>query len=438
MLQKFFTSGFRFNDSELELRSKFQMVNIAIVLSSLSLLYGISVNFLRETPGLIPLEFFLFLVNIVLFFILRRDKKLFTFVSTVITFQFTFFFLYLVYTNEPSSLKHIWLFTYPIILLYLQHKKFAIYWFVLTLFLLLIAPIQPFVKVSYSPFQVSYLAVVLIIVTMIIKFYQAKMEEARALVLSQQQKLQEQVKEMMQKDKLLSIQSKQAVMGEMMSMIAHQWRQPLSTVTLNISNLQIKRLLQEKVEAKDLDKTLEDISNTIIYLSETIDDFQTYFQPNKEIEEVEVHELLQRTINFVKPRIKNTQIIIEIEPFDTLYIETYQNEFVQVLLNILNNAIDVLVFDQVRNPNIKLSVTQIKEEVFIKIEDNARGIHIDDMAKIFDPYFSTKGKNGTGLGLYMSQMIVQKQFNGNIDVESSGNGAVFSIRVQKILNQNPS
>ncbi len=436
MLHKFFTSGFSFDESELELRSKFQMVNIAIVLSSISLLFGMSMNYLRATPDLIPMESFLLLINAVLFFILRRDKTKFTFVSTVITSQFTFFFLYLVYTNEPSSLKHIWLFTYPIILLYLQHKKFAVYWFMLTLFLLLIAPIQNFVAVSYSPFQVSYIAVVLIIVTLIINFYQLKMEEARSLVLSQQLKLQEQVEEMMKKDKLLSIQSKQAVMGEMMSMIAHQWRQPLSTVTLSISNIQIKRLLEEDIEAKDLDKTLEDISNTIIYLSETIDDFQTYFQPNKKIEEVEVRELLQRTINFVEPRLKNTQITIEIEPFDTLYIETYQNEFVQVLLNILNNAIDVLVFDQVRNPNIKISVTHIEDELIIKIQDNARGIHFDDMTKIFDPYFSTKGKNGTGLGLYMSQMIVQKQFNGNIDVESSGNGAVFSIRVQKILNQN--
>ncbi len=436
MLHKFFTSGFSFNESELELRSRFQMVNIAIVLSSFSLLYGMTMNYLRATPELIPVESFLLLVNIILFFILRHNKTKFTLVSTVITFQFTFFFLYLIYTNEPSSLKHIWLFTYPIILLYLQHKKFAVYWFMLTLFLLLIAPIQTFVSVSYSPFQVSYIAVVLIIVTLIINFYQSKMEEAKSLVLSQQLKLQEQVEEMMQKDKLLSIQSKQAVMGEMMSMIAHQWRQPLSTVTLNISNIQIRRLLEEDIEAKDLDKTLEDISNTIIYLSETIDDFQTYFQPNKEIEEVEVHELLQRTINFVEPRVKNTQITIEIEPFDTLYIETYQNEFVQVLLNILNNAIDVLIFDQVRNPKIKVSVTQIEDEVLIKIQDNARGIHFDDMTKIFDPYFSTKGKNGTGLGLYMSQMIVQKQFNGNIDVESSGNGTVFRIRVQKTLNQN--
>jgi signal transduction histidine kinase len=427
--KKFFTSGFSFNESELELRSKFQMINIALVLSSLSLIYGMSMNLMRETPSLVPVELFLLCANVVLFFILRQDKTRFAFVSTVITFQFTFFFLYLVYTNEPSSLKHIWLFTYPIILLYLQHKKFAIYWFMLMLFLLLIAPIQPFYKVSYSPFQVSYIAVVLIIVTVIINFYQSKMQEARDLVLSQQEKLKEQVQELVHKDTLLSIQSKQAVMGEMISMIAHQWRQPLSTVTLSISNLQIKRLLGEDIEQKDFDKTLEDISKTVLYLSDTIDDFQTYFHPNKEIEEREIHELLERTINFVLPRIKSTQINIEIEPFEKLIIETYTNEFIQVLLNIINNAIDILVEDAIDKPEIKLSVTQTQENVSIFIKDNAKGIATSNVGKIFDPYFSTKGKNGTGLGLYMSQMIVQKQFNGEISVESSQKGTIFKIRV---------
>ena len=433
-LDNFFTSGVVFDNSDLELRSKFQMVNIALVLSSLSLIYGMITNYLRGTVGLIPLEFILLCANIILFFILRKDRNRFTLVSTMITFQFTFFFLFLVYTNEPSSLKHIWLFTYPIILLFLQHKKYAIYWFLFTLFALLIAPLQTFVDVSYTPFQVSYISVVLIIVTVIINFYQAKMEEARKLILEQQIKLEGHLEEMKQKDQLLSVQSKQAVMGEMISMIAHQWRQPLSTVTLSVSNLQIKSLLGEELKKEEIAQALENISNTVVYLSETIDDFQTYFHPNKELLEVELHELLQKAVNFVLPRLKETKIKIEIKDFDNLVITTYMNELIQVILNILNNAVDIHISENTPHPEIVISVKETESSVEILLNDNASGIKEENIEKIFNPYFSTKGKNGTGLGLYMSQMIVQKQFNGHIEVQSSSLGTTFIVKMDKHLS----
>jgi len=433
-LDNFFTSGVVFDNSDLELRSKFQMVNIALVLSSLSLIYGMITNYLRGTVGLIPLEFILLCANIILFFILRKDRNRFTLVSTMITFQFTFFFLFLVYTNEPSSLKHIWLFTYPIILLFLQHKKYAIYWFLFTLFALLIAPLQTFVDVSYTPFQVSYISVVLIIVTVIINFYQAKMEEARKLILEQQIKLEGHLEEMKQKDQLLSVQSKQAVMGEMISMIAHQWRQPLSTVTLSVSNLQIKSLLGEELKKEEIAQALENISNTVVYLSETIDDFQTYFHPNKELLEVELHELLQKAVNFVLPRLKETKIKIEIKDFDNLVITTYMNELIQVILNILNNAVDIHMSENTPHPEIVISVKETESSVEILLNDNASGIKEENIEKIFNPYFSTKGKNGTGLGLYMSQMIVQKQFNGHIEVQSSSLGTTFIVKMDKHLS----
>jgi signal transduction histidine kinase len=429
----FFTSGIHFSESELDLKSKFQMINIALILSSIALIYGILTNYIREISLLIPVELSLLCMNIILFAVLRRRKHAFTFVSTIITFQFTFFFLFLVYTNEPSSLKHVWLFTYPIILLFLQHKKFAIYWFLLTLFLLLIAPVQSFIDVSYSPFQVSYLGVVLIIISVIINFYQAKMQEARDMVVAQQIQLKEQLKEMQKKDQLLSLQSKQAVMGEMISMIAHQWRQPLSTVTLSISNLQIKGLLGEDIKKEELDKALENISDTVIYLSETIDDFQTYFHPQKELLEIGINELLQKAVNFVLPRLKDTKIVIEVQEFKDVLMVTYVNELIQVILNILNNAVDVLIEESVQNPNIIIDLRENEKNIEIVISDNASGISEENISRIFDPYFSTKGKNGTGLGLYMSQMIVEKQFNGHISVESSSAGTFFIVNMKKQL-----
>jgi signal transduction histidine kinase len=432
-LDNFFTSGIVFENSELELRSKFQMVNVALVLSSFALFYGMFTNYMHGTIELIYVEIVLLCFNFILFFLLRNKRERFSLVSFMITFQFTFFFLFLIYTNKPDSLKHIWIFTYPIILLFLQHKKYAIYWFLLTLFLLLIAPLQPFFHVDYSFFQVSYLGVVLVIVSVIMNFYQAKMQEARDLVIKQQEKLQEQLADLKQKEKLLSLQSKQAVMGEMISMIAHQWRQPLSTVTLSISNLQIKRLLGTELTEDELDNALENISDTVVYLSETIDDFQTYFHPNKERTKIEIHELLDKAVHFVTPRLKNTKIEIKINNEDELLIETYMNEFIQVALNILNNAVDILIEENTPNPSIEIDIKSDEKYFEIFFKDNASGISQENINKIFDPYFSTKGKNGTGLGLYMSQMIVQKQFLGNIRIESSAKGSVFIVKMKKEL-----
>lgn len=435
-INKFFTSGWEFDEAELSLRSKFQMINVAILLSSFGLIYGITTNYVRHIENLNTIEALLLSINIVLLFILRKYKNSFSYVSLIITAQFTFLFLFLIYSSEPSALKHVWLYTYPIILLYLQNKKDAIYWVLVTIFVLMLAPIQPFFEVSYSLFQVSYIAVVLVIISIIIHFYQLKMDEAKSLILKQQDLLKEQVVQLTHKDQLLSTQSRQAVMGEMISMIAHQWRQPLSTVTLSVSNLQVKKLLGDKIDDESLNKALEDISDTVVYLSNTIDDFQTYFRPIKEVSEIEIHELLQKAISFVLPRLKSTKIYIEMDSkkYKNVVLHTYMNELIQVVLNILNNAIDALVLSRGENPSIIISVEEKEHTAVIIIKDNAGGIKAEDISRIFEPYFSTKGKNGTGLGLYMSQMIIQKQFNGKIDVISSGNGTFFSIEIEKILS----
>jgi signal transduction histidine kinase len=418
-IEDIFTSGWMFDEFEIDMRSKYQMLNIAIFLSGSSLIFAVLRNIFIEQYALIPIEIVLLLTNFTLFFVLRKFQKSFKIVSTIITLQFTIFFLFLIYTNEPSSLKHVWIFTYPIILLYLQKKKHAIYWFSLILLLLLIAPLQTFIQVPYSMLQVTYLAFVLIVVAVMVNFYQIKMEDANELIVKQQG--------------LLQNQAKQAVMGEMISMIAHQWRQPLSTVTLSISNLQIKKLLGEEVDDKEIETALEDISETVIYLSNTIDDFQTYFHPNKELTEISLYDLLQKTVGFARPRLKGTKIDLVVDIDEAILLHTYVNELVQVTLNIINNAIDALIVSSSKDKNIRIATKAREEKIIITIADNAGGINEENLQRIFDPYFSTKGKNGTGLGLYMSQMLVQKQFNGSIKVNSSSDGTIFYIEIQKNL-----
>ncbi|MCK4874711.1 MAG: HAMP domain-containing histidine kinase, partial [Sulfurimonas sp.] len=261
-----------------------------------------------------------------------------------------------------------------------------------------------------------------------------KTAELRELNESLEGKVQDKIEELIHKDKLLTVQSKQAVMGEMISMIAHQWRQPLSTVTLQISNLQLKKMLNKKIESSELDNALNYISDTIVYLSQTIDDFKTYFHPNKEVVNIEIHELLQKTVNFTLSRVKDREIDVHIDKESSINIKTYINELIQVVLNIINNAIDAHNESKLENPIINLSVKDEGSDILIYIVDNAGGIKDENLPKLFEPYFSTKGKNGTGLGLYMSQMIIEKQFNGEIEVKTSENFTTFIIRLPKDIS----
>jgi len=460
IFNNFFTSGWEIQDDTNSVKNKFQMLNVGLLLSSLGLTFGMSSNYIKGDFNLIFIELVLISINIIMFFLLRVDKKYYNYVVAPFTGQFALLFLFLMYSSEPNSMKHVWLFTFPIIILFYKDTKKAIMWLVFLFSMILIAPFQPFIEVQYSLHQTLYILFVVVIVAAIMYTYKMKIDEAKKIILEQQNQLldfnsklssqvesktsqlqeineslevtvKEKIEELIQKDKLLTVQSKQAVMGEMITMIAHQWRQPLSSITLQISNLQFKSLLGEEVSEKDISQTLSEISDTIIYLSETIDDFQTYFHPNKDITEIKIDEVINKAINFALPRLKESNIEIVVESGIDTTIKIYLNELIQVLLNILNNSIDALVEAKKIDSKISFKVEDMGKKILIKISDNALGILPEIQQHIFEPYFSTKGQNGTGLGLYMSQMIIQKQFNGEIDVASSDKGTTFNILIVK-------
>jgi signal transduction histidine kinase/ABC-type nitrate/sulfonate/bicarbonate transport system substrate-binding protein len=256
-----------------------------------------------------------------------------------------------------------------------------------------------------------------------------KTKELREVNESLEATVKEKVAELIQKDELLTTQSKQAVMGEMISMIAHQWRQPLNTITLQISNLQLKEMMGEKIESEELSKTLQNISNAIVYLSNTIDDFKTYFHPNKELSEIKVSELLQRVLSFIEPRAKKANVRIYVRGAKDTTVKVYINELIQVLLNLLNNAIDAYEKGDFTTKEIIITVQKQDNRLLITVSDKAGGIKKEHLQRLFEPYFSTKGKNGTGLGLYMSKMIIEKHFGGSIDVHVQDGGTEFIVEI---------
>ena len=258
-----------------------------------------------------------------------------------------------------------------------------------------------------------------------------KTKELREINESLEATVQEKIEELIQKDEILTAQSKQAVMGEMISMIAHQWRQPLNTITLQISNIQLKEMMGEKVSTKEYQTLLENISDSVVYLANTIDDFKTYFHPNKETTTLVIKELIDKAISFIEPRMLRNKVFVEVHGDTETTVSVYVNELIQVILNILNNTIDAYEALDVEKKIIDISVKADEKRVVISIRDEAGGIAKEHIQQIFEPYFSTKGKNGTGLGLYMSKMIIEKQFNGTIRVVSKNGSTIFSIDIPK-------
>ena len=241
-----------------------------------------------------------------------------------------------------------------------------------------------------------------------------------------------------EKDKQLIQHSRMAQMGEMISMIAHQWRQPLSAVTATTMGIRVKVELgpydfeteKDRCAFKDyLDKSLDDIDDYVQNLSATINDFRDFYKPNKETILMSPDEIILYSLKIVEATLKNQNIrlIKELDSRDK--IEMYDKEMMHVILNILKNAQDNFVEKKTAHPYIKITTKENR----INICDNGGGINEEYMEKIFEPYFSTKTeKNGTGLGLYMSKIIVEEHHRGNLKAINQADGVCFSMEIGKV------
>lgn len=218
---------------------------------------------------------------------------------------------------------------------------------------------------------------------------------------------------------------------EMMSNIAHQWRQPLAEISSILMLIKIK-YDTNSLDFKTMDKKIDEANNVLEYMSKTIDDFKGFFSTNKEKEEFYLKDLIEDVININRNILELNSIEIDINIDKNIKINNFLNEYQQVVLNILKNAKDVLIEKNIEKPTIKIYSKTNQDSISLFIEDNAGGIKVEPINKIFEAYFSTKEDGlGTGIGLYMSKMIVEKSLKGNIKVKNSDFGAVFEISVLK-------
>ena len=220
------------------------------------------------------------------------------------------------------------------------------------------------------------------------------------------------------KDELVYQQSKMAAMGEMLGNIAHQWRQPLSTISTASTGTKLQKEMN-CLSDEQLYSSLTTINNSAQYLSQTIDDFRGFFNPNNnKIKEFDITDTFTRTLKLISAQFnaKNIEIIEDIK---SQKLSSIENELIQVLINILNNSRDALITKE-KGKRLLFINTYVKEKnLHIEILDNAGGIQKDIIDRIFEPYFTTKHKSqGTGIGLYMSQDIISNHLNGSLSVSN--------------------
>ena len=250
-------------------------------------------------------------------------------------------------------------------------------------------------------------------------------EEKNRVNLNLKKQVDEAIEKTKAKDRQLLSQSRLAQMGEMISMIAHQWRQPLAAISATSNSLNIKVQLQT-LDNKTILELTDRISQYSEHLSSTIDDFRLFFKPNKEKSHTTYNEILVSVLNIIETSIINKNITIKKELDSTTQFYTYPNEIKQVILNLLKNAEDVLIEREIENPQIIIK----SYNNILEIIDNGGGVKDEIYEKIFDPYFTTKDeKNGTGLGLYMSKTIIEEHCKGTLTLRNSKNRAIFRISI---------
>ncbi len=244
-------------------------------------------------------------------------------------------------------------------------------------------------------------------------------------------KIKNAIEENSKNEQMLIQQSRLAAMGEMIGNIAHQWRQPLNALGLVVQNIYYSYEMGD-LDKEYLEHSMNKSKKLTSQMSKTIDDFRNFFRPDKRQETFSISEGIQSVCELVSASYNNHNIEITTNLDDSLIAIGYPNEFSQVLLNIFTNAKDALLEKKIVKPKVSVRSFGKDDKIVVELEDNAGGIDKNVIKKVFDPYFTTKSKkSGTGIGLYMSKMIIENSMKGEISVHNSPNGAVFRIEIKQ-------
>ncbi len=258
------------------------------------------------------------------------------------------------------------------------------------------------------------------------KMVEEKTKELKELNQTLEERVQEEIARNEERQCVMFWQSRHASLGQMLANIAHQWRQPLTELSLAMFN--IKKAFQNNSE-DDMSKFYIESKHIIKNMSETIDDFTNFFNPHKEKHYFNISESIKESIVLLESMINDEMITVKAD-FEDIEVLGITNELTQVIINLINNSKDAFIHNSILLREISIIIKKENNFAIIEVQDNAGGIAKENLEKIFEPYFTTKHKSrGTGLGLFMSRMICERGLNGTLDVKTKKNMTIFSIKI---------
>jgi ABC-type amino acid transport substrate-binding protein/signal transduction histidine kinase len=285
-------------------------------------------------------------------------------------------------------------------------------------------------KQSWSKQKVINAFMILVVVFIIILFVN-KYYLTKRLNQELEEELDKRTKEIIQKDELVISQARQAATGEILEMISHQWRQPLAIIQMAMNNIMADMQLGEEITYNKLNKIVDSVTKQTATLSTTIDKFSSFSSLQTTKQNIPILKIREEIESIIKADFNKNGIGLEFYSDYDGSILIYKNELIQVILSIMQNAKETLLARQIANGMIKMKFSKKEESLDISICDNAGGILEDNIDKIAKPYYSTKSLNSAGLGLYISNIIVKKHLNAELNWENKDNGACFTIRLPK-------
>ncbi|NQY21848.1 MAG: HAMP domain-containing histidine kinase [Campylobacteraceae bacterium] len=244
-----------------------------------------------------------------------------------------------------------------------------------------------------------------------------------------EKRVKEELKKSRAKDELMFQQSKLASMGEMIGNISHQWRQPLMEISSLFLPIEASLKMNIELSKEDLIERIEKLHEITKYMSHTIDDFKNFFSKDKKKVNFRISEQINTAITIIGSTLKRNKINLDIIIKHNPLVYGYKNEYAQVLINIATNACDILINRKITNPKIIIKIETKDNFLLVSLSDNAGGIKVNPISKVFEPFYTSEKDNGTGLGLFMSHLIVRNSLKGEILVSNNKEGAVFIIKI---------
>jgi len=249
-----------------------------------------------------------------------------------------------------------------------------------------------------------------------------------------EKRIQKEISKRREQEEIINQQFKLASMGELINSIAHNWRQPLNNISLLVASLDVRLDINKKIDKFFIKSCIEKINPQIKYMSQTIDDFRDFFKKEENKTTFNLNKLIRKTLSLISPVLENNNIRYEISCNNGIEIYSMSGQLQQAILNIVNNSKDELINKKTKNPYIYINIEEEQSLIRIDILDNAGGIDNSSLlTKIFNPYFTTKNE-GTGIGLFMSKTIIEKNLKGKISASNKKEGLMLSIKLPKILN----